>query len=289
MATSCYAIRRLNPFLGVIQIIETNRARAISVNGVVWDIEVGVYVPVSSWGSLNAEKTEVAWYRYGLWSEEDGLVNRPLSPQYKNYHLHEHADHLIDEIKNNLKNIPFSLQDTEELWLLDISSQQPIALLASCREDALKPRPEPRKWQACITGDGLPSQRRYPQSHVIEEAIKKRASFNLQKHWFSRQQNGDGICHISGQRLDADLFPRFLVTQQWSDAEDARRVDEFIQWTAPALLTLQHLNDEERRMLEDKVIQQATSIEYHWHLYPDILDESKINSARVKSRLEKAL
>ena len=35
-----YAIRRVNPFLGVLQVIETEGGRASSANGVVWDIEV---------------------------------------------------------------------------------------------------------------------------------------------------------------------------------------------------------------------------------------------------------
>jgi hypothetical protein len=34
------AIRSVNPFLGVLQVIETSGGRAISANGVVWDIEV---------------------------------------------------------------------------------------------------------------------------------------------------------------------------------------------------------------------------------------------------------
>jgi len=32
-----YAIRRVNPFLGVLQVIETEGGRAISANGVVWE------------------------------------------------------------------------------------------------------------------------------------------------------------------------------------------------------------------------------------------------------------
>ena len=39
-AVRSYAIRRVNPFLGVLQVIETEAGRAASGNGVVWDIEV---------------------------------------------------------------------------------------------------------------------------------------------------------------------------------------------------------------------------------------------------------
>ena len=56
---SCYAIRRVNPFLGVLQVIETASGRAVSANGVVWDIEIGVPVK-SGWGSLTMHESRLA-------------------------------------------------------------------------------------------------------------------------------------------------------------------------------------------------------------------------------------
>ena len=63
-----YAIRRVNPLLGVLQVIETAGGRAVSTNGVVWDIEIRAE-RATGWGSLNRNKTQVAYYRYGLWSK----------------------------------------------------------------------------------------------------------------------------------------------------------------------------------------------------------------------------
>ena len=63
-----YAIRRVNPLLGVLQVIETAGGRAVSSNGVVWDIEIRAE-RATGWGSLNQNKTQVAYYRYGLWSK----------------------------------------------------------------------------------------------------------------------------------------------------------------------------------------------------------------------------
>ncbi len=40
MNTRCYAARRLNPFLGVVQVLETGTARAISVDSLNWQIQV---------------------------------------------------------------------------------------------------------------------------------------------------------------------------------------------------------------------------------------------------------
>ncbi|MGB5585296.1 MAG: hypothetical protein WBO93_17105, partial [Gammaproteobacteria bacterium] len=62
----------------------------------------------------------------------------------------------------------------------------------------------------------------------------------------------------------------------------------YIDWTAPALLTLQHLSIDERVRLEKSLNVQAISVEHHWHLYPEIIDEKAINAARVQCRLQKS-
>ena len=36
----CYAIRRVNPFRGVMQVIKAEEGRALSCNGIVWEILV---------------------------------------------------------------------------------------------------------------------------------------------------------------------------------------------------------------------------------------------------------
>jgi hypothetical protein len=33
---------------------------------------------------------------------------------------------------------------------------------------------------------------------------------------------------------------------------------------------------------------QAVSIEHHWHLYPDVVDEKKLKAARVQCRLQQS-
>ncbi len=52
-----YAIRRVNPFIGVLQVIETEGGRAISSNGVVWEIELRTERS-GMWGSLNKQTKE---------------------------------------------------------------------------------------------------------------------------------------------------------------------------------------------------------------------------------------
>ena len=285
-AVSCYAIRRVNPFLGVLQVIETAGGRAVSSNGVVWDIEIRAE-RASGWGSLNRNKTQVAYYRYGLWSLEDGLVTRPLAPLLDNEFFTQQCDILIDCIRERSELLPFELEDRHELWLFDTDDRQPLALLASARPGSALPSPEPRYWTSHIGAEGVPSQRRYPAARELEGLVKQRAGFNFNKHWVTRDNDGSGIIEASNTRMVAEAFPAFLLIENWPEARQAKLARDYIEWISPSLLTLQHLDRRERERMENSLSVQAVSVEHHWHLYPEIINEDCINAARVQCRLQR--
>jgi hypothetical protein len=280
----CYAIRRVNPFLGVLQIIKTPDGRAISSNGLTWEIQVLAPVP-AAWGSLNQANAHTASLRYGLWSSETGLVPWPLSVKRDDIELDRQCYRLIECIQGNLHNLPFTLQDTRELWLLDAEQQQPLALLASIRPAESAPRPEPRYWSSSLGQHGAASQWRFPQSTELEAQVKHRAGFNLDKRWYTRESAQDTYCDDMGNRLQGDTFPRLLLRKDWPEASERDRATNYLQWIASALLTLQHLNDAERAELESQLGTQAASIEHHWRVYPKVLDQQKLNACRVQAQL----
>ncbi len=282
---AAFAVRRVNPFLGVLQIIQCQAGRAVSANGVVWDIEVQAEPP-PQWGSLNSESSQPAYYRYGLWSQDDGLVNRPLAPHLDSDPLTRQCNELIAHIEVHQQQLPFDLQDSHELWLFDTQNSMPIALLASCTRTSQRPSPAPRYWSATIGAEGVPSQRRYPQAKALEAQVKQRAGFNIHRHWVHRQADGSGLLEDSSDQLTADDFPPFLLTENWPEAGQADLVSGFIQWTAPSLLTLPHLTHSQRRRLERSLGTQAISVEHHWHPYPEILDPARLQTARVQARLQ---
>jgi hypothetical protein len=82
-------------------------------------------------------------------------------------------------------------------------------------------------------------------------------------------------------------FPTFLISDNWQNEGDSSLVNEYIEWIAPSLLTLQNLTDVERIRLENCLNVQAVSVEHHWHLYPELVDETKLTAARVQCRLQK--
>jgi hypothetical protein len=169
----------------------------------VWDIQILTQAP-ADWGSLNTGNRGKAWYRYGLWSERDGLAHRPLAAQSKDRQLRRDSEYLIEQVRSNPDSLPYALADRRELWLLDAEQKKPLALLHA-------------------------------------------------------------------------MLP---------DAENQQRVQRYIDWAAPALLTLPYLNDSQRTRLESSLSDQAVSIEYHWRLYPKVLDKNKLIASRVKAGLQ---
>ena len=171
-----YAIRRVNPFLGVLQVIETEGGRAVSSNGVVWEIELRTERS-GMWGSLNQHIKEAVYYRFGLWSAEEGLVNRPLAPHLDRDPLISQCDILIKCIEERLQLLPFKLIDNRELWLFDKDQQQPLALLASQKHGDKPLSPEPKYWKSCLGANGVASQYRYPRATQLEKLVERSCQY----------------------------------------------------------------------------------------------------------------
>ena len=283
-----YAFRRFNPFLGVMQVIETEGGRAHSTNGIVWDIEVIAEQP-GGWGSLNKGRTNIAFYRYGLWSLEDGLVSRPLAPHLENDPLSEQCNFLIESIKQRLGDLPFKLKDTEELWLLDEKNMKPLVLLASIIPGKQRPSPEPKYWTSHIGAEGVPSQYKFPEAKHLITQVEKAAGFNIQKHWINRQPDSCAMYDINEKLIADSEFPPFLISEHWPDEEQSIRARNYIHWIAPSLLTLQKLSKEQRIRLEENLSVQAISIEHHKELFIEIINNKLLNSALVQCRLQKSI
>jgi hypothetical protein len=200
----------------------------------------------------------------------------------------EEAAFLIQAFVERMPQMPFALQDHHELWLFDQAENLPIALLATTRHKNDIPSSEPRYWSASAGSNGVPSQRRFPDAENLEKQVKQYAGFNIRKHWITRQPDGSGIIDRLQTQMAKNRFPPFLLTEQWPDESQRQLAGAFIEWTAPALLTLQHLGSNERQRLEKSLNIQSRSIEHHWKLYPEMIDEQHIKTARVQCRLQQS-
>jgi len=149
-------------------------------------------------------------------------------------------------------------------------------------------KPEPKYWKSCLGANGVASQYRFPASRDLENLIESTASTNIYKYWVNREEDGSGLLERDGECLKVSIFPRFLLSENWPHEDQVSLVKNYIAWIAPSLLSLQHLSKDERSRLEGQLNVQAVSVEHHWHLYPETVDEKILTAARVQCRLQKA-
>ena len=282
----CYAKRRVNPFRGVMQIIESEEGRALSCNGIVWEILVRATQGRAP-DNLDREDKKT-YYRFGMWSMDYGLMKRSDSPvdDQDYFHLSSKCDVLVGYLQDYHDQLPFPLEDVLELWLFDKDDQRPLVLLSSVLPDAGLPSPEPKVWSACKGPAGSASQRRYPRADELEAQVKQRAGNSMNKHWLRRLAGGDGVYEGTGDSVPAEQFPVLLLDENWTDEDEQRCARDYIRWISPSLLTLQHLDRATRERIENNLNVQAISIEHHWHLYPEVIDQKLLKAARVQSRIE---
>jgi len=175
MPIRCYAQRLLNPFRGVMNVIEYQAAEAVTLDGVQWDIYVRNAELVKD--LAQAERVQTSDIRYGSWSAAQGLKRGPIQPS----------------------------------------------------EDFLR-----------------------------------------------MEHQGEVVYH-------------HLLNTQHHDTHHTQLVEAFLQWQAPWLLLLQHLDEATRRYYEPLARQQAALVENHHRLYLTVIDPTQINAARVETQLRRAL
>ena len=286
-AVRSYAIRRVNPFRGVMQVIEAEEGRALSCNGVVWEILVRARQSSDQDCPARDNQGKI-YYRFAMWSLGDGLLRRANSPadDQDYFDLAAKCEVLVAYVRARHQQLPFKLEDNRELWLFDSDNNSPLALLASLRPGASLPASEPGGWSCCIGANGSRIQRRFPQSPELETQVWQRAGLNINKYWIRRSAGGDGVVETTGDTISANKFPVLLLEENWTNDEEQRRACEYIRWISPSLLTLQQLDKATRTRIENNLNVQAISIEHHWRLYPEIINQKLLNAARVQSRIE---
>ncbi len=298
-SSSAFSIRRLNPFNGTLQAYTTANARALSSNGVIWEIQVLSDKPQGLWA--NTPFAGQQFYTFGVWSLVDGLGQVPLNPLFNTSGMLDSAQQLIACLETRLDQLPFPLTDAYELWLLDEASHAPIALLDSARSETELAQKESRHWQAAEPGEfgfvsptlsqqGLPVNDGYnPRVHasMIEALVRERGGGQYpQRAWYLRHENksGTAIQHAAHE-LPANAFPELPVSLDWQDTQDHQLIMDYINWKAPQILLLPNLSAVARDMIEKLAVKNATQIERLWRLFPEIHNKTLLNKARVEARI----
>ena len=303
MGIKCHSERILNPFRGVMNVISTGDADAVTIDGVHWDIYIH-----DTFFSIDDDPEEFANIeipdiRFGEWSEKEGLKRAPLIASYHYDEIQLIGQRILDAVHQHADHIPFSFNDNFELWLLDKEHKQPLALLDSvCQENEIM-APASLIWKAGIrcraqfnsTIQPL-NDKEEPHADMLDKLINKRAGNSPSAQWFYRTRRGYGQGlkgfnlaqqHI-GRELSPRLFPRMFIEQSWEDEHHTTLFNEFIHWLSPVLLLMDFLKDDQRKSFEASARAQALLVDKMYLLYPKVIDEKEIKAARVEAAFRKA-
>ena len=302
-----YSLRRVNPFRGVAAVVKTESARAISLDGKHWQVQVLAHAPRGLWANAEYEET-LQYFRFGIWNAADGLARVPLNPMLDLGRMLAGSNRLTQVLPEATRELPFPLAPELELWLLD-QDQQPLALLATAMGGAELTRYGADPWSAGGRGErpfvsptlasrGLPesdSAGRFRHAETLEQLVRRTAGRSLNRQSFRRDNEYEalGLTEVSssglaGRRLPGDAFPELLLRDHWPAEDDQSLVEDYFAWLSPFLLMLPCLSDETRQGLERKAQAHALLVEATWRLYPKVLDPHLLNQTRVEAKLRRA-
>lgn len=288
---NCYALRRVNPFSGVLQVIDQGDSRALSTDGYHWEIQVRIEQTSRGWGSLNRSGSASRFYRHALWNPQAGLRQMPTDPSLDPLQLHLSCEAVIDFLRSESSQLlPFPFADSYELWLLD-NRQMPLALLAATSDAEKITRISEQRWHAIAAAQRVQG---FTQAQVeqLERAVAAQADI---RQWFKRDNSGAGVglehrtrASLVDRVLPASEFPPLLVRDSWDDTETQGHFAAWRSYLSPWLLLLQGLSDTLRSELEGSAIDYPAMLDLMHRLYPKIVNRELINKARVAARIKAA-
>jgi hypothetical protein len=288
---SYYALRRVNPYRGVVHYVDIGEAIAHTFDGVSWHLRAddgyGLVRPV------------------GIWEEGVGLkLGQPAG-----------LEDIIFALETR-PALPFPIFDTHELWLLDHENGLPLALLATQRGNVMTGDQLDSEWHPFVlTYTGFHSAalakrdaialhptdaHRDCLSHIVNQVARP----NARKQWFKRGQDGIGQ-GLPGPRLPyewrnrqvrAEDFPELLVREQWGNDTNSLNsrleqsvISDYHRWLAPLLLLWPRLSLATRSRLEIEACEKPLWLARVYRLLPTMVNPAQINAGLVAARLEQAL
>jgi hypothetical protein len=276
---NCYAVRRLNPFLGVMEVVEIGAARALSTDGRYWQIQVEAEQPEHTWRSEAPGHGTIRFFRAGDWSAERGLSRVPANPLLDLGAMRDGSERMAAVLEHVQAQLPFPLTDRFEYWLFDAGGR-PLALLAATVEQGYCRDIHADRWQAGLQGNPLFDR------DSLERQVHDAAGPVPRRRWYERCGDGSGRPLDGGAgSLPAEAFPALPLRSHWPDAEEQARAQDYLHRLAPRLLALDGLDVVLRRELEQAACRQALQVADHYGLYPEVLQPELLAAARVEARL----
>ncbi|MGB5278861.1 MAG: hypothetical protein WBO73_02750 [Gammaproteobacteria bacterium] len=277
-----YSKRLLSPFVGMVQVAEFGRARALSLDGHHWAVQY----------SLGADRRIRNNRAHTGLTLNYSLVATIEHGQLKTHALHPFLDR--DDVRSatrllfeaiNSASLPYAAADRYEYWLLDGVHRRPLALLHSCiNEEEMALTPPRPLWIAMPAAQlevKAPKARQGayvpPVNYRLQKHVQKRAGINPRAAWFERPV------------AVAEDFPPCLIKENWENEAGQQLCDLYIRRLAPRLLMTQGLSTPVRHRLEQAARAYVFEVDRFYLLYPVVVDKPLLNAARVEARLRRAV
>lgn len=227
--TRCFSLRRVNPFLGVVAVVKTPAARALSVDGVHWQIQILAHPPRGLW-ARGGDQEGLRYFRFGIWSEPEGMTRVPLNPILDAGRMLAESERLISQVQSATPALPFPLGPELELWLLD-GEGLPLALLGTALPQTDLDEVAAADWSAGGRGGERPfvsptlvaqgllerdASGRHYHAEALERLVAQRAGSRRLAQWFWIQgEDALGLDHradpsLRGRRLARSNLPPCL-------------------------------------------------------------------------------
>ena len=269
-----YSKRLLFPFLGQVQIVESDQLRALTLDGDNWEVQFKVtFDDAASASPRKHNYIRVAVIR-------PSRIDRNPVPPHLDIQL---INAEIEKLATILEDItvPLTPADLYEYWLLDGVDEQPLALIFSCvTADEMSSFPQQLEWKATPAAimkvATLPEEEKIytpPVNSRFEQLINERAGKHPRARWIKRRE---GLL---------ETFPPLMVREDWDTEEDRQLCQRYIERQAPRLLMLHGLEHQERLRLEGFARQNALEVDSFFGLYPEVADEKAMSAIRVEARL----
>lgn len=276
-----YSKRLLMPFVGVIQVAEMGRARALSADGENWAIQ---YALSDDRRRRTSKHTTDPSSHYSLVAtiEHGRLETHAVHPFLDPADVRTATHQLFEAVTT--AQVPFAAADRYEYWLLDHIDDRPLALLQSSvdEEDMALPPPH-RVWLAMPAAQLYvespePAQDTYvpPVNYRLQKLVEERAGTKPRAAWFERRVAA------------ADDFPPCLIREDWANEDRQQLCDLYIRRLAPRLLMIHGLSQSVRHRLERAARAHVFDVERFYPLYPEVVDKGLIDAARIEAQLRRA-
>ncbi|WP_139191849.1 hypothetical protein [Thiocapsa roseopersicina] len=271
--------RVLQPYSAQVQIAESNHARALSMDGDLWEFQF-IYAN-SRGGEASAARQHGRFTRAAHIRRCDleRVIANPVTEDGQ-------VDQRILDLATFLTGarLPFEATDRYEYWLLDPKDHSPLALIFSCVDASeMASFPKLTDWAALPaavmpieTSEAERSRSYGPVNYRLERCVAERAGSKPRAQWFTRRYS------------ESENFPPFLIREDWEDEEQQDLCQRYLHRQAPRLLMLHGVNLEERRRMEWAARANALDVARFYQLYPEIADSNVMDKIRIEARLRLA-